>query len=102
MGGASPSAPAPLAHAQAPVAPMAPVGPLSDTALAHLPTHTAAPNLDETECPICVELLEPGETYEASDLRFCKRQQLYYSFDVGTLHAHEDRDACAASPVCPG
>ena len=44
-----------------------------------------------------IELLESGETYEASDLRFCKRQQLYYSFDVGTLHAHEDRDACAAS-----
>ena len=92
MGSASSAAPSSPAPSPAPSsAAPTPVGPLSATALAHLPTHTAASSVEDTECPICVELIEPGETLVALP-------QCAHVFHAACARAWLAR--CALCPLC--
>ena len=44
-----------------------------------------------------LERLSTGTLLSTDDIRYCERTQLFYSFEAGTVHVHEDRDECTAS-----
>ena len=45
----------------------------------------------------CMERLASGELLDASEVRLDTRTGLFYTFEAGTLHSCEERQACLAS-----